>query len=184
MKYVARSEIHHYKNVVAAEQQIAHLEEIAAPDSVRLIAQKRRPSLTVGCRAAKPAHVALNGALGGAESELEELATNSLCSPESIVDRHPPDQLDHGRRQSRSWPRLRFGTPHPKQPESLPVPAQYGLGFDQHHRGPPSREHRRQRDQKDSLARSEPRPLDLARSDVELLSEHRVLGEQLLLGSQ
>src|SRR2546423_73238 len=164
--------MHGDEDVVAVEPDVTYLEEVAAPDPLRLIAQECRPALSLRRSAAEPAHVPLDGALGSRVAELEELAPNSFGSPPAVFRRNPLDQCDHSHRQARPWPRRRLRTPCPQEAESLPVPAQHGFGLDQHQCLPPAGEQLREHDEDDAIAGLEPGTLEPARGDDELLAEH------------
>jgi hypothetical protein len=53
--------------------------EVAAPDGRSLVAKECRPSLARR-RAAKAGQIALDGALGDVDTELEQLAANALAA--------------------------------------------------------------------------------------------------------
>ena len=71
-----------------AEQEIEGLQEVAGPDLVGVVPEKRRPALTRRARFENPPHVFLDCALRHADLQLEQLAANALCSPESILRGH------------------------------------------------------------------------------------------------
>jgi len=56
--------------------------------------EERRPALALGRHAPEAAQVALNGALGDGDAELEELAADALGAPEPILDGHAADEPD------------------------------------------------------------------------------------------
>lgn len=61
-----------------SKPDVVGLDEVARPDGVAL--QERTPALPVPRRSDR-ADVALNGALGNPESELQKLAADALCAP-------------------------------------------------------------------------------------------------------
>src|SRR2546423_13309900 len=122
--------MHGDEDVVAVEPDVTYLEEVAAPDPLRLIAQECRPALSLRRSAAEPAHVPLDGALGSRVAELEELAPNSFGSPPAVLRRNPLYQCDHSPRPARPWPRRGLPTPRPPKAGSPPGPAPHGFGLD------------------------------------------------------
>ncbi len=75
----ARAKVHYDEYEVTAKPEVAHLDNVAAPDRTRLIAQERRPALARR-RATPLAHVALNRALGDLDTELEQLTANAVVA--------------------------------------------------------------------------------------------------------
>ena len=67
---------------------------ITGPDISRMIAQERRPLLPAWAREAKVPHVFLNGSFACANTQLEQLTSDALRSPEPILACHLLDQCD------------------------------------------------------------------------------------------
>jgi hypothetical protein len=76
------------------KEEISDLEKITGPDFSRMIAQERRPLLPAWAREANMPHVFLNGSFAHANTQLEQLASDALRSPESMTTCHLLDQSD------------------------------------------------------------------------------------------
>src|SRR5258708_39679205 len=137
---------------------------------------EHRPGLFRRAGCANPPHVLLDCALRHADLQLEQLATNALCSPESILRGH---LLDKGDRLG-SDPWLGSGAsraPEPEEPKSLSVPPQNRLRLDEQDRVPPGRYDPRQPDEDRPIRAAEFRGLDLPAGDLELLTQDGVLSK-------
>src|SRR5215470_4016087 len=73
--------------------------------ALRQLAQERRPALSRRF-GAEAAYVALDGALGDLDTELEQLAADALGAPRAVLRRHARDERDDLRRQTRFSRRL------------------------------------------------------------------------------
>jgi hypothetical protein len=102
-------EVHDDECEVATEPEVTHFEKVAAPDPWGLVSEECRPALTFGRHAPETAHVALDGALGDGDSELEELAADALGTPEAILEGDAPDERDDLSGQPPASGRTRFG---------------------------------------------------------------------------
>jgi len=145
-----------------------------------VVAQEGRPTLARPLRRAGVAHVLLDGPLGHAEVQLQQLAPDSLRTPEPIRGGHRPDQRDRllrHLRATRPWggPRL----PPPEAAEELAVPAQERLWLHDEDRLPPSPDAARQDHQERPVDGAAAGALDAAAEDEELLAQQRVFGDQL-----
>src|SRR5258708_37963185 len=83
------------------KEEISDLEKIASPDFSGMIAEEGRPLLPSWAREANFPHVFLNRAFAHANTQLEQLASDALRSPEPIVPCHLLDQCDRLRRELR-----------------------------------------------------------------------------------
>jgi len=75
------------------------------------------------------AHVPLDRAFRDLNPKLEQLAANTLGTPESILLGHASNELDDVRRHARSRRLRRLGLPAPEQAKPFAVPAKHGLGL-------------------------------------------------------
>src|SRR5215469_11452647 len=75
-----------------AEEQVSHRKKVAGPDLLGMGTQERLPGLSMWSCGAHSSHVFLNSALTNVDAQLEQFATNTLCSPESVVPGHLLDQ--------------------------------------------------------------------------------------------
>jgi hypothetical protein len=171
--------MHDNEHEVAAEPEIADLEEIAAPDRRCLIVKEGRPSLARR-RAAKSAQVALDCALSNVDAELEQLAAKALGAPCAVFGRHALDECDDSRFQTRPWRRLRLRTLGPKATEEVAVPAQQRLRLDEHQRVPPIGDHRRETNEDEAVNDTQVRALYMANSDNELVAQEGIFREEVL----
>ena len=115
------------------EEEISHLQEITGPHLCRMIAQERFPVLSTGSFWANLLHILLNGPFTHPNIQLEELTTNALRSPESIVCCHLLDQADCLGREPR-LARAGFRFVLPEHTEELTMPAQKRLRLDEEER--------------------------------------------------
>ena len=88
----ARFEFDDEERKEGAKKQIGHLQEIAGPHVFCVIAQERRPVLSSRSRDANMSHIFLNGPLTHANTQLEQLTTDTFRSPEPIQRGHFLDQ--------------------------------------------------------------------------------------------
>jgi hypothetical protein len=65
---------------------------VAGPDLLGLGVQEGLPGLSMWSAGAHSSHVLLNGALAHLDVQLEQFAPDALCSPQSIVSGHLPNQ--------------------------------------------------------------------------------------------
>src|SRR5579875_2418789 len=95
-----------------------------------MIVQERRPGLARPPWRAHLAHVFLDGPLGDADVQLEQLAADALGAPRPVGARYLLDQRDRLRRDARATSRgdaLRATTP--EEAEEVAMPAQQGVGL-------------------------------------------------------
>jgi hypothetical protein len=162
---------------------VIRLEKIAGPHG--MIARERVPALPA--RRQRPmafAHVPLDRAFRDVNPKLEELAANTLGTPESILCGHASNELDDVRRHARSRWLRRLGLPTPQQTKAFAVPAKDGFGLHEQQRVAPSWKRRyKERDQSAFVA-AKNRSLHLPCRHNELLAQKDVLGQQLGPGAQ
>ena len=111
--------------------------------------------------------------------QLEQLASDTLSSPGQIIGGHLLEQRN--RTQRDSWDRLWLRFVAPGQPEEVAMPAQHSIGLDDQNRIPPEIVQPSQRDQHQSITPMDMRLPDASLQDDQLLSEQRILGNQIQL---
>ncbi len=87
-----------------------------------MIAQKRFPVLSTGLFWTNRLHILLNRPFTHSNIQLEQLATDTLRPPQSVVRGHFLDQRNGLKREPRLL-RMRLGMVLPEQTEKLTVPA-------------------------------------------------------------
>jgi hypothetical protein len=102
----------------------------------------------------------LNRPLRDPNAELQELATNALGSPESVLDRHAFDEDPDTRIDARLARTGRAGLATPKDPKSLAVPPKQRLRLDQEERMPPTRKKPGDQDKQTTLVAAKDGALD------------------------
>ena len=121
MDDLSRLQLDDEKRKKRTEEEISDLEEITGPDLCRMIAQERSPVLSSRRCGASVSHILLNSSFTYPNIQLEQLATNALRSPESIVGCHLLDQGNRlGRELRLSCTRLQSVLP--EQAEELTMP--------------------------------------------------------------
>ena len=88
MDHSARFEFHDEERKERAKEQVRHLQEIAGPHVLCVIAQERRPVLSSRSRGANASHIFLDSPLTHANIQLEQLPMDAFGSPELVVLRH------------------------------------------------------------------------------------------------
>ncbi len=117
------------------EEQVINLEEVTGPNLSSMVVQECAPGLSgwFGCCwrwRTSLAHVLLNGALGYADRQLEELTANALGSPEAVILDQLLDQLDGRRWQLGLGATGRGARLHlPEEAEAGAMPTQQGGGL-------------------------------------------------------
>ena len=71
-----------------AEEEIGDREEVAGPDLLSMGVEEGLPGLPTWPGGAYGSHVLLNGPLADAYPQLEQFASDALCSPEPVVPGH------------------------------------------------------------------------------------------------
>jgi hypothetical protein len=115
------------------EEEIRDLQKITGPYLCRMIAQEDFPALSRGAFWANLLHILLDGPFTHLNIQLEELTSNALRSPESVVRCHLPNQPDGLVREPRLSPTA-FRFVLPKHTEELTMPAQQRLWLDDNER--------------------------------------------------
>src|SRR5262245_53104916 len=118
-------------------------EEVESNDHLAMILQEGQPALTGIPAAMDSPQVASHGSLADDETQFQEFSVNLGCTPSCILFRHLANQgsnLLGDLRPAATWPR----SPTPIQPETSPMPADDGRGFDNlediHPAGPATRQ--------------------------------------------
>ena len=110
----------------------------------------------------------LDRAFAHANTQLEQLTSDALSSPESIVACHLLDQCNRFWREPRlSGISLRLV--FPEQAEKFPMPAKHGLRLHYEERLLPGPHHPRQKRQEEPICLLAGRSFDLPMQDDELL---------------
>jgi hypothetical protein len=73
------------------KKEIVHLQEIAGPESRRVIVQKGCPPLSSWLRWANSSDVLLDGPLADTNAEFQEFPPHPFSTPQSILNCHLPD---------------------------------------------------------------------------------------------
>jgi hypothetical protein len=184
MDELPRFEVDHYEDIMAAEPEVADLDEVAGPDARSLLAKEGGPTLAVRRLDADPAQVPLDGSLGDGDAQFEELAADALRSPEAIFGSHAANEVDDLGGEALCARRLPPRAPLPEEPKALSVPAKKRVGLDEHRCVPPAREHRGEGHQERSVRGAKLGLLDSSGGNQELLAEERVLDEEFSAGAQ
>jgi hypothetical protein len=123
-----------------------------------------------------PGQIALDGALGDADSDLEELTADSLGSPARVASGHLADETGVPARLAALGARA----PTPEEAKARAVPSQHRRRLDQGHGRAPRRCAGRQAPDHPSLRRGEADALALeaALRRDQLLTQHLVLGDK------
>ncbi len=153
-------------------------QKVARPDVVRVILQEGGPGLRGGFGRANACEVFLNGAFGNGETEFEQFAVNAFGSPQPILLRHPLDQRDGSRRESGTATAVaRFELP--EETESLTMPAQEGVRFDDEERILPVFDATGEEDEPEPIGWREDGLFNLTVKDDKLLTKQSILGEEV-----
>ncbi len=147
-----------------------HGEEVERYYHLAVIRQESLPTLAGIAAVAKTAQIAGDGSFRDDEPQLLEFAVDLGCAPTGILLRQTGDQRPGFRSRLRSAA-ARSGSPSPEEPETCPVPADYGIGFHHDENVGPTRPDSPQADPEQPVqamqSRSRPFPLE----DGELLPQ-------------
>ena len=120
-----RFQFHHYKYIPLPKQPIINDSKVACPGVCGLILQECRPILARRTRFLFLRHVSLDCSFTHFYPQHQQLTTDSLRSPQSILFRHLLNQSDRFRRYL--WLPLR--SPPPIESKQLTMPAQKSIGL-------------------------------------------------------
>jgi len=160
-------------------------EEIYGNHARHVIFQERPPRL--GWRLGNPTrHQVGNCSLGDFDSQLEQLAMNPWCSPERVGARHLKNKVTDLRADRRPTGSLLSGLKSPEQLETLSVPPNDSLGFDDDQWLLPVARETTKHNPEKTVFCSNLRPFLMTFPDGQLLAERKVFQSQIgiLLGSQ
>ncbi len=87
-----RAELRDDEGEQRAKEEFMDLHEVTRPDSFGVVPEEGCPGLLGGPWWTGLPHVALYGSLGNLDADLEQFATDSLGTPETVVARHLLDQ--------------------------------------------------------------------------------------------
>jgi len=142
-----------------------------------MIAHECSPGLPTDAFWASLPHILLDGPFTHANIQFEKFATDTLCSPESVVGCHLLNQGNRlGRKLWLSYTRLRFA--FPEEMKKLPMPAQERLWLDKEEGLFPSSDHPCQEHQQKPVCPFAHRALDLSAQNDELLPQQCVFRQQ------
>ena len=163
-----------------AEEDVVGLHKVARPDVLGMISQERRPGLSTS-PGADPAHVLLDRALAHLDAELEQLSLDALGSPETASAGHVANQVDGFLRQRGASSRTR--SEPPEEAETGSVPAEKGVRLHDGNGLAPRREQRGAQEEFEPVGHPEPGTLFASTKDVDLVSKHCVLDDQIAPGA-
>ena len=143
-----------------------------------MIVQEERPGLRDGFGRADVGDVRLDRVLGDGKAEFEQFAANPFGSPEPILLCHLLDQRDGLRSQFGTTTAIaRFELP--EEAESLTMPAEESVGFEDEQGILPVLDATREEDEPEAIGLRKGRLFYLAVQDDELLAEQRIFGDEL-----
>src|SRR5215472_9759126 len=126
-----------------SERHRRYGEEVERNDHLAMILQEGQPALTGIPAAVDSPQVASHGSLADDETQFQEFSVNLGCTPSCILFRHLANQGSNLLGDLRPAT-ARSRMPAPIQPETSPMPADDGLGFDNlediHPAGPATRQ--------------------------------------------
>src|SRR5215469_12058712 len=147
MDDLTRVQINDEEGKQGAKEEVGDLQEITGPDVFGMIVQEGLPGLSSWPCGTDLPHVLLNGPLADVDSQFEQFATNTLCSPQAIVPGHLLDQ-GHGLLGDPWLERSCPGLVLPKELEALAMPPQERLWPNDEQRLLPGSDHPGQKNQK------------------------------------
>ena len=139
------------------EPGVVELQEIAGPNSRRVVLKKGLPGLPRPVARADGPHILLDLPLADADPELEQFATDPFGAPEHVSTGHGPNQVDDlGAQPSGSV--HPSGLASPEEGEQVAMPAEEGVGLNQMEGVAPRGRHVGQQHQEESVLSVEARP--------------------------
>ena len=126
------------------------------------------------------ADMSLDGSLGNVNAQLQQLATDPLYSPESILPGKPLNEVDRTLRNSGTAASLRVGRVPREEPKPLSVPTDDGVWLPEQEGVSPVGKGARKQNHESPLTRTGLRLLDAPGRDDELLSQQGILLEEIL----
>jgi hypothetical protein len=163
-----------------AEEDVVGLDKVARPDVLGMILQERRPGLST-FPAANPAHVLLDRTLADLDAELEQLSLDALGSPQTASAGHVANEVDGFLRQRRASSRPR--SEPPEEAETGSVPAEKGVWLHDGNGLAPRGEQRGAQEEFEPVSYPEPGTLLASTKDVDLVTKHCVLDDQVTSGA-
>ena len=92
MDHFARVQFDDEEGKQRTEEKVSHREKVARPDLLGMSMNERPPRLSLWSCSMNLPHVLLNSAFRNVNAQLEQFASDALCSPESVVPGHLLDQ--------------------------------------------------------------------------------------------
>ena len=179
----AMAEDHQHKKNL--ERGVRNREEIDRNHVHHMVFQERLPRLRRRCGLPTRNQIG-HRSLGYLDSQFEQLAMNPWCSPERVGVRHSANKISDLRTDRRPAGTFTSGLELPKQLETLSVPPNDSLGFDDDQSLPPIAPETTKHDPEKTVFCSNLRPFLRTFQDGQLLAERKVFQSQIgiLLGSQ
>jgi hypothetical protein len=147
-----------------------------------MIAEKCAPLLPSWLLGANMPHVLLDGALADMKAQFQQFSAHPLCTPESILFRHLPDQGD-GFLGDLGLARSGLGLALPIQTEEFPMPPEQGLWLHDQEDLLPGSNQCGQQNEQDAIGVGACRPFHLPPEDDKLLAQEGIFRDQFGLAS-
>src|SRR5262245_2593414 len=161
-----------YEAVQVAEGQCRDGKEVDGGNLLCMIGEKCLPSLRR--RRAAPDSILRHSRFRKVETEKTKFRLDPRRSPERVFERHPFDQLTNLLVDLRTADR-RLGLPSPVELESLPMPFDDGLRFDNDQDLPPILAELRENHPEESIPPMQLGPVNFPVEDGQLLAQREIL---------
>jgi hypothetical protein len=119
-----------HEHVENLETDRRHGEEVNRHQGLDVILQEGSPGL--GGRSAPANHVLADARLANIDAQLEEFPVDARSTPQWVFSAHPADQFSNLDRKAWTTGLAMAHFPGPEKPESFPMPADDGLGLNDH----------------------------------------------------
>lgn len=161
-----------------SKREIVELKEVTGPDFMLVVLEEGVPSLA-STTTPQGSYILLNGPLTDLKSKFQQLSSNPLASPRTIVLSHLADERDE--LSSDSWFSGFEGasTPPPVDSKEIAVPSEEGFGLHHVQGAAPVPGEARSQDEKEALRPGETGAFDRAPQIDDLEAQHRVIGDEL-----
>ncbi len=173
-----RGQVDDEKEINRTKPEVNDRQKVAGPDVFRVILQEGRPGRREWLGGTNRADVFLNRALGDGETEFEEFPVDALGAPQTILLCHLLNQRDGCRVQfwtTTAAARLES----PEETETLAMPAQQSVRFEEEERIFPVLDATNQEDEPKAIRLRKGWLVDSALQDDQLLPEQGVLGNEI-----
>src|ERR1022692_1650235 len=163
------------------EQEVVGLDEVAAPDVLRMVLNEGGPGLASGAPT-NGANVLLDGALAERDGELEHLAADPFGAPGAVLDGDSAYQcygiFSHALASLRGR-----GSSTPEETKAVSMPAQERVRLNDDECSTPSRQGNGCEQQPKAVEGGEPGVWALSSENVDLVAEQGVLDDELTTGA-